>query len=49
MFGIETLQGSGRAVAEVGFVLAEALVLYVAYGGLSAAVGDQLIEAVQGT
>ncbi|WP_438267725.1 DUF7512 family protein [Halorussus vallis] len=48
MFGIETLQGSARAVAQVGFVLAEAMVLYVVYGGLTSAVGDRITTAVQG-
>ncbi|UPV76923.1 hypothetical protein M0R89_20910 (plasmid) [Halorussus limi] len=49
MLGIETLDGPARAVAQVSLVLAEALVLYVVYGGLSAAVGDRITNAVRGT
>ncbi|MFC4451171.1 DUF7512 family protein [Halorussus aquaticus] len=47
MFGIETLEGSAAAVAQVGFVLAEAMVLYVVYGGLTSAVGDHITDAVR--
>jgi hypothetical protein len=34
MFGIETLSGNAHAVALVGLVLLEAILLYVGYGAL---------------
>jgi hypothetical protein len=48
MLGIESLSGSAQAVATVGFVLAEAIVLYVGYGALSNTVGSAVIDAVGG-
>ncbi len=35
MFGIESLTGLTKALAVVGVVLIEALVLYVGYGGVT--------------
>lgn len=49
MFGIETLDGPARGVAQVGLVLVEALALYVVYGELTAAVGERITDAVRGT
>jgi len=48
MFGLESLSGSAQAVAIVGLVLAEAIVLYVGYGALSNTVGSAVIGAVGG-
>jgi hypothetical protein len=48
MFGIESVSGSAQAVATVGLVLAEAIVLYVVYGALSSTVGSTVIDALGG-
>lgn len=48
MFGIETLSGSAYSAAIVGLVLAEAMVLYVGYGGLTRAVGSRITDAIGG-
>jgi hypothetical protein len=48
MFGIETLGGTAEAVASVGLVLVEALVLYVGYGTLTRVAGPAITEAVSG-
>ncbi|WP_336359497.1 DUF7512 family protein [Haladaptatus sp. ZSTT2] len=48
MFGIETLPATVQAAATVGFVLSEALVLYVGYGTLTSLAGPTLNETVQG-
>ncbi len=48
MFGIGSLSGSVQAVATVGFVLAEAVVLNVVYGTLSNTVGSTVIDAIGG-
>ncbi|WP_433629822.1 DUF7512 family protein [Halomicrococcus sp. NG-SE-24] len=48
MLGIESLSGNALAVATVGVVLAEAMVLYVGYGALSRVAGPQLLDAVSG-
>ncbi|MFB6106203.1 MAG: hypothetical protein ABEJ70_04445 [Halobacteriaceae archaeon] len=42
MFGMETLSGSTYALAFIGLVLAEALVLYVGYGGVTRVAGPRL-------
>ncbi|MBX0293304.1 DUF7512 family protein [Haloarcula nitratireducens] len=48
MFGLESLSGSAQAVATVGVVFAEALVLYVGYGALSGALGSTVLDALGG-
>ena len=47
MFGIGTLTGPVRAAALVGVVLAEALALYVGYGGAARLVGDDVRSAFE--
>ncbi|MFC7203737.1 hypothetical protein ACFQJC_09435 [Haloferax namakaokahaiae] len=42
MFGIETLTGSTQAVALVGLVLVEAMLLYVGYGALTRALSPTI-------
>ncbi|WP_200895693.1 MULTISPECIES: DUF7512 family protein [Halorubrum] len=49
MFGLESLSGSVQAVAVVGFVFTEAMVVYAVYGTLSSALGSAVIDAVGGT
>jgi hypothetical protein len=39
MFGIETLSGTAQAVALVGIVFVEAILLYVGYGALTRVLG----------
>ncbi|WP_425601201.1 DUF7512 family protein [Haloplanus halobius] len=48
MFGLESLSSSTQAVATVGLVLAEAIVLYVGYGALSNTVGPAVVDAIGG-
>lgn len=48
MFGIETLGGTERAVALVGIVLAEAILLYVGYGTLERLVGPVVTRILRG-
>ncbi len=48
MFGIESLTGTSNAVAQVGVVLVEALLLYVVYGVLTATVGQRITNTIQG-
>ncbi|MFC7081366.1 DUF7512 family protein [Halorussus caseinilyticus] len=48
MVGFETLGQNGRAVADVGTVLAEATVLYVGYGALTAALREKVERALGG-
>ncbi|WP_254538807.1 DUF7512 family protein [Halomarina litorea] len=48
MVGIEAVSGSAGAIATVGFVLGEALALYVGYGALASLVGSPLLDAVGG-
>jgi len=48
MFGIETLSGPLHAAALVGLVLAEALVLYVGYGLLSAVATATVLDDLEG-
>ena len=48
MFGIETLSGPSYAVAMVGLVLLEAMVLYVGYGGLTRLAGPTIENAIRG-
>jgi hypothetical protein len=48
MFGIETLSGSSYAMAIVGIVLVEAMVLYVGYGTLTRLAGPGIIARVRG-
>ncbi len=48
MLGLESLSGNAQAVATVGVVLAEAMVLYVGYGALSRVAGPEIVDAVQG-
>jgi len=47
VFGIESLSGTGRAVALVGTVLVEALVLYTGYGGLASIVGPRVVDTLR--
>ena len=46
MFGIETLTGAPYAGALVAVVLAEAIVLYVGYGGLERVAGPALENVI---
>ncbi|WP_284011164.1 DUF7512 family protein [Haloarcula pelagica] len=46
MFGLEQLSGTPQAVALVGLVLLEAVVLYVGYGELERALGPALLRAI---
>ncbi|WP_232688843.1 DUF7512 family protein [Halobacterium zhouii] len=48
MFGIESLGDTAQALATVGLVFAEALVLYVGYGALSSTLGSTVVGAVGG-
>ena len=48
MFGLELLGGPAQAVATVGIVLAEAVVLYVGYGALTHIVGPPIRETLEG-
>jgi hypothetical protein len=48
MLGLESLSGTMLAVATVGIVLVEAMVLYVGYGALSRVAGPQVLDAVSG-
>ncbi|MFC6836807.1 DUF7512 family protein [Halomarina ordinaria] len=48
MFGIETLSGSSQAVVLVGLVLAESLVLYAGYGGVTRVAAPHLERALGG-
>lgn len=48
MFGLELLGGTAQAVATVGIVLAEAIVLYVGYGALTHVAGPQVRETLGG-
>jgi hypothetical protein len=48
MFGIETLSGNEQAAVLVGIVLAEAIVLYVTYGGLETWLGPSFKRVLQG-
>jgi hypothetical protein len=48
MFGIESLSGTAHAVAVVGLVLVEAMVLYVGYGALTRVAGPHLERVVTG-
>lgn len=48
MLGLESLSGSGQAIATVGLVFAEAIVLYVGYGALSNTVGSTVINTLGG-
>ncbi|MGZ0746937.1 DUF7512 family protein [Haloparvum sp. AD34] len=48
MFGLEALTGSTRAVATVGLVLVEAIILYLGYGALSQTVGSAVIDTIVG-
>jgi len=48
MFGIETLGGNAQAAALVGVVLVEAMVLYVGYGALTAALSPTVRKAIGG-
>jgi hypothetical protein len=47
MFGIATLSPPFHGAAVVGIVLAEALVLYVGYGGLTRIAGPELEDAIR--
>jgi hypothetical protein len=46
--GVESLGGWGQAVAVIGVVLLEAVVLYVGYGALERLVGPRIIDAIRG-
>lgn len=48
MFGLEALTGNAQAVALVGIVLVEAIVLYVGYGGLERYVGPPIKRVLEG-
>ena len=48
MYEIAALTGSTPAVAVVGAVLLEAVALYVAYGAVTRAIGDAVLELVGG-
>ena len=48
MFGIETLSGNAQAAVLVGLVLAEAILLYVVYGGLERTIGPSFKRFLQG-
>jgi hypothetical protein len=48
MFGIESLSGNAHAVAMVGLVLIEAIVLYVGYGLLERVAAERLIGLLRG-
>ncbi|MFB6113899.1 MAG: hypothetical protein ABEJ58_07335 [Halodesulfurarchaeum sp.] len=48
MFGLQSLSGTSAAIAMVGIVLVEALVLYVGYGALTRIVGPKVSEAIRG-
>lgn len=48
MFGIETLSGTAHAVAIVGLVLVEAMLLYVGYGALEGTLGARLTSVLRG-
>ena len=48
MFGIETLSGTAQAAVLVGIVLAEALALYVGYGGLTRLLAPVVADVVGG-
>lgn len=48
MFGIETLTGDVQAVAIVGLVLLESVVLYVGYGALTSVAGATVLARVCG-
>ncbi|WP_171052304.1 hypothetical protein [Haloterrigena sp. H1] len=48
MFGIESLSGNAQAVALVGVVLLEAMILYVGYGGLEQVFGGYVVDLLRG-
>jgi hypothetical protein len=48
MLGIETLSGTGQAVALVAAVLLEAVSLYVAYGAVTSVAGATVLAALAG-
>ena len=48
MFALELLGGTSQAVATVGIVLAEAIVLYIGYGALTLIVGPPIRETLEG-
>lgn len=48
MFGIENLSGTAQAVALVGTVLVEAMVLYVGYGALTRVLGPSVERLISG-
>ncbi|WP_172824882.1 hypothetical protein [Halorientalis sp. IM1011] len=48
MIGLESLGAAGQGLVDIGAVLAEAMVLYVAYGALTTAVSDRLERVVGG-
>jgi hypothetical protein len=48
MFGIENLTGTTKAVAQVGIVLLEAILLYVVYGGLSSLFSEWITDSIRG-
>ena len=48
MTGLESLGPTGRALADVGTVLAEAIVLYVGYGAVTSALSGTVRRALGG-
>ncbi len=48
MLGLEALGATGKALSGVGIVFAEAIILYVVYGALTATISDPLQRTLQG-
>jgi hypothetical protein len=48
MFGLETLDGGAQAVAIMGIVLIEAIVLYIGYGALEQLLGPTITKLLRG-
>jgi len=48
MLGTESLSGNAQAVALVGIVLLEAMILYVGYGALEQALGGYVVDLLRG-
>ncbi len=47
MIDLASLDGPTQALALVGIVLVEALVLYVGYGGLTRVAGPKIVQALK--
>jgi hypothetical protein len=48
MMGLESLGPTGRAIADVGTVLVEAIALYVGYGAVTTALAGRVRRALGG-